>query len=41
MTIRLARDIGMPMIVEYAKRFGIYDNLTPFLSMSISASEKF
>jgi len=33
MTVRLARDIGMPLIVEYAKRFGIYDNLPPFLSM--------
>ena len=30
MTVRLARDIGMPLIVEYAKRFGIYDNLPPF-----------
>src|ERR1700729_3696583 len=39
MTIRLARDIGMPLVVEYAKRFGIYDNLTPFLSMSIGAGE--
>jgi penicillin-binding protein 1A len=39
MTIRLARDIGMPLIVEYAKRFGIYDNLPPFLSMSIGAGE--
>src|SRR5271166_4570179 len=32
MTVRLARDIGMPLIAEYAKRFGIYDNLPPFLS---------
>ncbi len=39
MTIRLARDIGMPLVVEYAKRFGIYDNLPPFLSMSIGAGE--
>ena len=39
MTVRLARDIGMPLIVEYAKRFGIYDNLPPFLSMSIGAGE--
>jgi penicillin-binding protein 1A len=39
MTIRLARDVGMPLIVEYAKRFGIYDNLPPFLSMSIGAGE--
>ena len=39
MTVRLARDIGMPLVVEYAKRFGIYDNLPPFLSMSIGAGE--
>ena len=29
----------MPLVVEYAKRFGIYDNLPPFLSMSIGAGE--
>ncbi len=34
MTVRLARDLGMPLVVEYAKRFGVYDNLPPFLSMS-------
>ena len=39
MTVRLARDIGMPLVVEYTKRFGIYDNLPPFLSMSIGAGE--
>ena len=39
MTVRLARDLGMPVIVEYAKRFGVYDNLPPFLSMSIGAGE--
>ena len=39
MTVRLARDIGMPLVVEYAKRFGIYDNLPPFLSMAIGAGE--
>ena len=39
MTVRLARDLGMPLIVEYAKRFGVYDNLPPFLSMSIGAGE--
>ncbi len=26
MTVRLARDIGMPLIAEYARRFGVYDN---------------
>jgi penicillin-binding protein 1A len=39
MTVRLARDIGMPLIAEYAKRFGIYDNLPPYLAMSLGAGE--
>ncbi len=39
MTVRLARDVGMPLISEYAKRFGIYDELPQFLSMSLGAGE--
>ena len=39
MTVRLARDIGMPLIAEYAKKFGIYDDLPPYLSMSIGSGE--
>jgi penicillin-binding protein 1A len=39
MTIRLARDVGMPLIAEYAKRFGIYDDLLPVLAMSLGAGE--
>jgi penicillin-binding protein 1A len=39
MTVRLARDIGMPLIVEYAKRFGIYDEMPPLLAMSLGAGE--
>ncbi len=39
MTVRLAQDLGMPMITEYAKRFGIYDDLLPVLSMSLGAGE--
>jgi penicillin-binding protein 1A len=39
MTVRLAQDMGMPLIVEYAKRFGIYDNLAPYLPMAIGAGE--
>lgn len=39
MTVRLARDMGMPLIVEYARRFGIYDNLKPHLAMSLGAGE--
>jgi penicillin-binding protein 1A len=39
MTVRLARDIGMPLIVEYAKRFGVYDEMPPLLAMSLGAGE--
>ncbi|MBQ0816987.1 MAG: penicillin-binding protein, partial [Methyloceanibacter sp.] len=39
MTVRLARDLGMPIIAEYARRFGVYDNLMPALSMALGAGE--
>ena len=39
MTVRLAQDIGMPLIAEYAKRFGVYDQLPPYLSFSLGAGE--
>jgi penicillin-binding protein 1A len=39
MTVRLAQDLGMPIITDYAKRFGIYDDLLPVLSMSLGAGE--
>ena len=39
MTVRLAKDMGMPLVAEYAKRFGIYDNLAPLLSMSLGSGE--
>ncbi|MEM7620731.1 MAG: penicillin-binding protein 1A [Pseudomonadota bacterium] len=39
MTVRLANDMGMPLITEYSRRFGIYDDLTPVLSMSLGAGE--
>ncbi len=39
MTVRLAKDMGMPLVAEYAKRFGIYDNLMPVLSMALGAGE--
>ena len=29
MTVRLAKDMGMPLVAEYAERFGIYDNMAP------------
>jgi penicillin-binding protein 1A len=39
MTVRLARDVGMPLIAEYAKRFRIYDDLPPYLAMSLGSGE--
>jgi penicillin-binding protein 1A len=39
MTVRLAQDMGMPMITEYSKRLGVYDDLLPVLSMSLGAGE--
>jgi penicillin-binding protein 1A len=39
MTVRLAQDVGMPMIGEYAKRFGIYDSMPPYLSFALGAGE--
>jgi len=39
MTVRLAKDIGMPLIAEYSKRFGVYDDMLPVLAMSLGAGE--
>lgn len=39
MTVRLAKDLGMPMIAEYARLFGIYDNMMPVLSMALGSGE--
>jgi penicillin-binding protein 1A len=39
MTVRLARDIGMPLVVDYAKRFGVYDDLQPYLSNALGSGE--
>ena len=39
MTVRLAQDMGMPLVAEYAKRFGIYDDLAPYLPMALGAGE--
>ena len=39
MTVRLTQDMGMPLVAEYAKRFGIYDDLDPYLPMALGAGE--
>ncbi|MEJ0062704.1 MAG: penicillin-binding protein 1A [Alphaproteobacteria bacterium] len=39
MTVRLANSIGMPLIVDYAKKFGIADDMPDLLSFSLGAKE--
>jgi penicillin-binding protein 1A len=39
MTVRLAQDMGMKLVAEYAERFGVYDKMLPVLSMSLGAGE--
>jgi penicillin-binding protein 1A len=38
-TVRLAQDIGIPLIGEYAKRFGVYDELPNYLSYALGTGE--
>ncbi|WP_424976794.1 penicillin-binding protein 1A [Leisingera sp. S232] len=39
MTIRLAQEVGMPVVAGYAERFGVYDNMGAFLANSLGAEE--
>ncbi len=39
MTVRLAQDLGMPIVGEYARRFGVYETMPPLLSMALGAGE--
>ena len=39
MTIRLAQEVGMDVIGDYAERFGVYDHMNPFLANSLGAQE--
>ena len=39
MTIRLAQEVGMPVIAGYAERFGVYDNMGTFLANSLGSEE--
>ena len=38
-TVRLANAIGMEKVAEYAKKFGIADNMPHYLSFSLGAKE--
>ncbi|MET0257345.1 MAG: penicillin-binding protein 1A, partial [Methylobacterium sp.] len=39
MTVRLARDMGMDLVAQYAERFGIYDKMLPYLPMALGSGE--
>ncbi|MEW9808046.1 penicillin-binding protein 1A [Mesorhizobium marinum] len=39
MTVRLAHDMGMKIVAEYAERFGVYDHLAPYLPMALGSGE--
>lgn len=39
MTVRLAHNMGMNTVAEYAERFGIYHKMPPLLAMSLGAGE--
>ena len=39
MTIRLAGDMGMPLVSDYAKRFGLYDNDISGLAAALGSHE--
>lgn len=39
MTVRLADHLGMPTVIDYAKRFGIADEMKPYLSYALGAGE--
>ena len=39
MTVRLANDMGMKIVSEYAERFGVYDHLMPYLPMALGSGE--
>lgn len=39
MTIRLAQEVGMDVIANYAERFGVYSNMGRFLANSLGSEE--
>jgi len=39
MTIRLAQEIGMDTVAQYAERFGVYDRLDPYLANALGSQE--
>ncbi len=39
MTVRLAEEIGMDTVAQYAETFGVYDYLNPYLANALGAQE--
>lgn len=39
MTIRLAQEIGMDLVADYAEKFGVYDEMGTFLANSLGSEE--
>lgn len=39
MTIRLAQEVGMDIVADYAERFGVYDNMGTFLANALGSEE--
>jgi len=39
MTVRLAQEVGMDVVASYAERFGVYENMGPYLANSLGSEE--
>jgi penicillin-binding protein 1A len=39
MTVRLAQDVGMETVARYAERFGVYDDMEPYLANALGSQE--
>jgi penicillin-binding protein 1A len=39
MTVRLAQEIGIDRVADYAERFGVYDRMNPVLAASLGSDE--
>ncbi len=39
MTVRLAEEVGMETVASYAEKFGVYDNMKPFLANALGSEE--
>ncbi|MFD3189072.1 penicillin-binding protein 1A [Sedimentitalea sp. HM32M-2] len=39
MTIRLAQEVSMPVVARYAEKFGVYDEMGPYLANALGSEE--